>query len=218
MGQEPQVGGRLVGAGGDAGERVEHLGVDLARVGLAGDGVGLVEAHLLGDELLELPHLVVIAVEELQEAGLRAGRAFDAARLERGDAVLDFGQVERQVVRPQARPPADGRRLGRLQVREAERRQVAVLLGKVGERVDHRRQPPGDHLQRFADQDQVGVVGDVAARGAEMDDRPGRGALVAVGVDVGHHVVPQLALVAVRRRRSRSSSTCRPQLGDLLPA
>ena len=139
----------------------------------------------------------MIAVEQLQEAGLRAGRAFHAAGLERRDAVLDFRQIERQIVGPQARPPADGRRLRRLQVREAERRQVAILFGEVGQRDDHRRQPPGDHLQRLAHQNQVGVVGDVAACGAQVNDRPGRGALVAVGVDVGHHVVPQLALVLV---------------------
>ena len=62
--------------------------------------------------------------------------------LQRRDAVLDFGQIEHQVVGPQARPPADGRRLGRLQVREAERRQVAVLLGEVGQRVDHAASRP----------------------------------------------------------------------------
>ena len=48
----------------------------------------------------------------------------------------------------------------------------------------------------FAHQDQVGVVGDVAARGAQVNDRPGSGAQVAVGVHVGHHVVPQLLLVS----------------------
>ena len=73
----------------------------------------------------------MIAVEEFQEAGLRAGRALHAAGLERGEPVLDLRQIEHQVVGPQARPPADGRRLGRLQVREAERRQVAVLLRRT---------------------------------------------------------------------------------------
>ena len=67
MGQNAQVGGRLVAAGRDAGKRIEHLGIDFARIGLAGDGVGRVEAHLLGDELFELPHFVVVAVEQLQK-------------------------------------------------------------------------------------------------------------------------------------------------------
>ena len=67
--------------------------------------------------------------------------------------------------------------------------------GESGQGIDHARRAAGDHLQALAQQQQVGVVGHVAARGAQVDDRPGLGALVAVGVDVGHHVVPQLSLV-----------------------
>ena len=195
---------------------VEDLRVDLARIGLAGDGVAGVEAHLLGDELVEPSDLGVIAVKEFEEAGLRAGRAFDAAGLERGDAVLELVQIQHQVVGPQAGPLADGRRLGRLQVREAEAGQVAVLLRRTWPARRSRR-PAGraTQLQRLAHQDQVGVVGDVAARRAEVDDRPGRGADVAVGVDVGHHVVPQLPLVASAAAKSMSS-TCRRELVDLL--
>ena len=141
MGEDPQVGGRFVAAGGDAGQRVEHLGVDFARIGLAGDGVRGVEAHLLGDELFELAHLGVIAVEQLQKLACVPVVPLTLRALQRCDAVLDFGQIEHQVVGPQACPVADGRRLGRLQVREAERRQVAILLGEVGQRDDHRRQP-----------------------------------------------------------------------------
>ena len=47
----------------------------------------------------------------------------------------------------------------------------------------------------LAEQDQVGIVGDETARGPQVDDRPRRRALIAVGVDVGHHVVPELFLV-----------------------
>ena len=91
------------------------------------------------------------------------------------------------------------------------------LLGEIGQRDDHRRQPLGDHLQRFANQDQVGVIGDVATCRPEVDDRPRRGALVAVGVHVGHHVVPQLALVLLGGVEI-DVVRVRPQLGDLLAA
>ena len=55
-------------------------------------------------------------------------------------------------------------------------------------------------------QDQVGVVGDVAGRGPEVDDVAGRRGGVAEGVDVGHHVVAELALVA-RRPVAKSMSS-----------
>ena len=215
MGQEPQVGGRFVGAGRDPGERVEHLGVDLARVRLAGYGVGLVEAHLAGHELFELAHLLVVAVEQLQKAGLGAGGALGAAGPQRGDAVLHFGEVQCQVVCPQAGPAADRGGLGRLQVREPQRGQVAILPGKVAQRPDHRRQPPRDQRERLAQQDEVGVVGHKAARGPQVDDRPGRGALVAVGIDVRHHVVPQLVLV-LGGRGEVDVVDVGPQRGELL--
>ena len=64
---------------------------------------------------------------------------FTPRALQRREAMLDLGQIEHQVVGPQAGPLADGRRLGRLQVREAQARQVAILLGEIGQRD---RSPP----------------------------------------------------------------------------
>ena len=61
--------------------------------------------------------------------------------------MLHLGQIEREVIGPQTRPPANRRRLRWLQVRKRERRQVTMLPGKVGERIDYRRQPLGDELQ-----------------------------------------------------------------------
>ena len=157
----------------------------------------------------------MIAVEELQKAGLRAGRALHAAGLQRRDAMLDLCQIEHQVVRPQAGPPADGRRLRRLQVREAEVGRSRCCLANSASATITAANRRGDHLQPFAHQDQIGVVGDVAARRAQMDDRPGRWAHVAVGMDVGHHVVPQLPFVLLGRVEIDVVDVC-PQLGDLL--
>ena len=197
MGQQPQIGRHLVALWADAGEIAEDVGVDLPRIRLPADGVRGVEADLAADQFFQLAHLGVVAVEEFQEARLRAGGAFVAQGLEAGDAMLDFGQVHREIVRPETRPLADGRRLGRLKMGEPEAGQIAVLGGERGQGVDHGRHSPGDHLQALAQQQQVGVVGHVAACGAQVDDGPGVGAKVAVGVDVGHHVVPQLPLVTV---------------------
>ena len=131
MGQEPQVGGHLVRALGHAGKRAQDLGIDLPRIGLPADGVGGVEADLAADQFLQLADLGVVAVEQFQETGLRAGRALVAECLDGGDAMLDFGQVHRQVVGPEARPLADRRRLGRLEMGEAQAGQVAVLGGET---------------------------------------------------------------------------------------
>ena len=82
VGQQPQVRAEPMRALGDAGERGEHLGIDLARVGLARDRIGLVEAERRGDHAVERLDLGVVAVEQRQEAGLGAGRPLDAQELQ----------------------------------------------------------------------------------------------------------------------------------------
>ena len=142
MGQQPQVGAELVRRLAQAGQRVEHLAIDLARVGLAGDRVDVVEAHLAGDQPVELADLVVVAAEQGEEAGLRAGRALGAAEAQGRQAVLDLVQVEQEIVAPQAGPLADGGQLGRLEVREAQRRPGrASCSANAGQGVDDADQP-----------------------------------------------------------------------------
>ena len=118
--------------------------------------------------------------------------------------MLDLAQVEDQLVAPERGALADRHELRRLEVGVAQAGQRLVRLGEPAQGVDRGGRLVADDLQRRADQDQVGVVGDVAARRAQVDDRPGRGRRVAVGVDVRHHVVAESPLVAARRRRSRS--------------
>ena len=79
-------------------EHVENLRVDLARVRLAGDGVAGVEAHLLGDEPFEPADLVVVAVEQLQEAACVPVVPFTPRALSVVEAMLDLRQVEHEVV------------------------------------------------------------------------------------------------------------------------
>jgi hypothetical protein len=108
----------------------------------------------------------VVAVEQGHEAGLGSRRALHAAGLELFQAMFRLVQVQRQVVGPQASSFADRGGLGGLQMGEPQASQVAVLDGKLRQRVDHARQPAANQLQRLAKQDQVGVVGDVATGGA----------------------------------------------------
>ena len=43
-------------------------------------------------------------------------------------------------------------------------------------------------------QDHIGIVADIAARGAEVDDARRFRALLSVGVNMAHHIVPYLSL------------------------
>ena len=63
----------------------------------------------------------MIAAEQGQEAGLRAGGALDAAEAQRRQAVFDLVQVQHEIVAPQAGALAHGGELRRLKMGEAER-------------------------------------------------------------------------------------------------
>jgi hypothetical protein len=133
----------------DAGQRIQHLCVDFSRVRLPCNRVRGIESHFLGDQRFQLSDFRMVAVEQFQEARLRAGCSLHAACLESFNAMLDFRQIQHQVIGPQAGPSPHGCRLRRLQVGETERRQIAISLGKVGERADHASQPIRHHLERF---------------------------------------------------------------------
>ena len=72
-----------------------------------------------------------------------------------------------------------------------------LRLREAREALDRNQQSLLEERQPLAEDHQVGVVGHVARRGAEVDPAARRGALLAEGVDVGHHVVPDLALARV---------------------
>lgn len=52
--EQADVGRDLVRGRAERGERAEDVDVDLARVGLSGDGVRVLETRELGDEVVEL--------------------------------------------------------------------------------------------------------------------------------------------------------------------
>ena len=134
-------------------EGPEDLRIDLPRIGLPGHGVGGGKADFLGDEPLQFDDLLVVAVEQPQEAGLRAGRPLGTAGPQPFEPMLDFGQVERQVVGPEARPLADRRRLRRLQVGEAQSRRGPLGFGETGQPVDDQDNLIADQCEGLAEQD-----------------------------------------------------------------
>ena len=58
----------------------KDVAVDLARIGLAGDGVALGKTKGVAHYLVKLFDFVVVAVEEGEEAALGAGGALDARK------------------------------------------------------------------------------------------------------------------------------------------
>ena len=85
--------------------------------------------------------------------------------------MLHFLEVQQQILQPQARPLADRRRLRRLEVGEAERRQVAVAAREVGQRRNGRDQSLAHQLECIPLLDQLGVVGDERAGRAQVNER-----------------------------------------------
>src|SRR5436190_21442987 len=98
---------------------------------------------------------------------------------------------------------------------ETQRWQIAVFLGELAQRGNHRRLSYGDRLQRFADQDEVGVIGDVAACRPQMNDWPRRGTLVAVCMNMRHYIVPKFSFVLLGGVEVDVVGVC-PQFSDLL--
>jgi hypothetical protein len=193
--QQPQIGGELRRRRGDARQHREHLRVELACVGLPRDGEHAIEAKLLRDATVELAHLGVVAAEQLEEARLRPGRPFHAPELERLETVQQLRGVEQQVLHPQRHALADRGELRRLEVGVRETGQGAVAPRGFAEGHEHRGDTAEQDLQRFAHQQQVGVVRDIRARGAEMQVRARGGRLIGEMMDVRHHIVPQPLLV-----------------------
>jgi len=83
-------------------------------------------------------------------------------------------------------------------MRVGEARDIAIAPRGLGERDQHGRHPAQQQLQPLAHQDKVGVVGDVGARRAEVDEGACRRRLLTQMVDVCHHVVAD-ALLVLRR-------------------
>jgi len=96
-------------------------------------------------QLVEPPHLVVVAAEQRQEAGLRAGRPLDAAEAQVLGALLQLVQVQDEIVTT-GRRACRRRQLGRLEVREAERLQVAHSR-EARQRVDDADEPVAQQAQ-----------------------------------------------------------------------
>lgn len=205
--QQTNVAAEFVRALGDAGKRREYLAVLLSRVGLAGDREGQLESELLGDRTIEGFDFTVVAAEERQVAGLGACRALGATTAQVVATVCHLAQILEELLQPQAGPLADGGELGGLEVRVSQARRVAVAGGEGRQIAHHRCQPAGEQIERFSDDQGVGVVDHEHAGRAQVQDAASalRIRLAAAGdvvgqlgevAKMGDHVVAGRALDA----------------------
>ena len=104
-------------------------------------------------------------------------------------------EIDEEVRGPEGRALAHGRRLGRLEVRVGERREVPVREGEIAQLAEDRDEPALGEREAVAHLDQVGVVGDVGGGRAPVDDaaRGRRGG--SEDADVRHDVVARLRLL-----------------------
>ena len=191
MGQQADVCGELVGRYAHLGQEGENPAVPFAAVSLAGYRLGGRKAHLPDDQVVQLPNQRIVPLKQLQEAGLGAGGALAAKGQVGSHQLLALPDVADQVVHPQAGALAQGGGLGGLKVGVGEDRQGLVLFRKGTKGAQDGDQPGVDQGQGVPDDQAVGIVPDIAAGGAQVDDGRGLRALVREGVDVGHHVVAE---------------------------
>ena len=187
--QQADVRRHLHGGLADACHGGQHIVVHLAAVGLAADRHDLGKVHLGADVGLDGLDLGGVAVEQLHKAGLGAGGALNAAQCQLGDLVVKLLQIHVQLVHPERGALADGGQLRGLAVGVGQAGHGLVLVGELGQICQHADDLLAHELQALAHDDDVGVVTDIAAGRAQMDDALCLGALQAVGVDVAHHVM-----------------------------
>ena len=197
--QQADVVGHAIGALGDTAETVEDPAVHFPGIGLAAHGEALRKAEPGGNAAVHLVDLLLVALKQVHKAGLGAGGAPAAQEFQSRQHLIQLLHVTEEVLHPQRGPLAHRHRLGRLIVGIAQRGGGGVPPGKIRQIHQHRQQLCPQIPQAVPVQDQVGVVGDIAAGGAQMDDARRRGGGLAVGVDVSHDIVAHLSLPGRRR-------------------
>lgn len=181
-------------------ERAKGVGdvnIDLSRICLAGDNEGRVETGLLSNKLVQLFHLVVVTVEDLEERGLSTSGTLDTTEAQVITRPLQVAQIHQQVLNPQRCTLANRHELCGLSVGETQAGQVFVFLGESGQLVNHNGELGNEDVETITKEDKVGVIGTVARSSTPVNDTGGGGGDLTVGVDVGHDIVsPALLLLS----------------------
>ena len=190
--QKPQIGGKFTGRLGNPGQGGQNGGIHLAGVGLTTYGYSGCKAHLLRNFAVQLQHFLMVALKEFQKAGLGTGGPLYATERKPVDPVLHLIQIHQQLIHPEGGPFSHGDKLCRLKVSKTKGRKGFILVGKIGQNRQHTYQLIPDESKALPHKDEVGIVADITTGGAQVDNGHSLGALLSVGVNVGHHVVAEL--------------------------
>ena len=187
--QKPNVVCHAVAALGDGRQAVQDAAVKLPGIGLAADVEALTKAKVRADAAVHLVNFRRIPVKQLQKARFRAGGSPAAQKFHGFHHKIQLHQVADKVLHPQCRPLANRDQLGGLIMGVAESGGRLVRFRETGKVGDDLQQLSPEVFQAVPVENDVGVIGDIAAGGAQMDDTGGGGRGLAVGIHVSHHVV-----------------------------
>ena len=196
--ENPQVVCEFIGALRKSGKYGKEVSVRFAGIGLAGNRHTAREAHFLCNQCLQLFHLFLVALKEFHKAGLRAGRTLGAEQQQFGKPVFQFLDIRNQFIDPQRGTFADSGQLCRLQMRIGQTRQVAVLFCKIRKVFHNLRGFFQDNAGSLPQDDHIRIIADIAGGCTQMDNCLRFRALLAVRINMRHHVVAHFALAGFR--------------------
>ncbi len=102
---------------------------------------------------------------------------------------IQFFQVSEEILHPERGAFSDGHKLGGLIMGIPQRGRAGVFLREPGKIPQKTQKPLPEVTQALTVNNQVRVIGNVAACRAQMDDPGGGGGGFSVGVDMSHHIV-----------------------------
>ena len=176
----------------NAGQGGQNRCVQLAGIGLTRYRKAGIVAHLFRNAVIQLFAFFVIAVKQLQKARLGTGGTLAAQQPRAGQTVFHLVQIHQKLLCPQGGTLAHGGGLRRLEVGERQGGQILVFLDEMPQQRQHIHQLFAHQTQRIVHDHQIGVVADIAAGRAQMDDALGFRALHPVSVHMRHHIVAHL--------------------------
>ena len=98
--QQADIVGHAVSALGDAAEAAEDAAVHLAGIGLSAHREAVGKSELRRDTAVHLVDLLRVAVEKLHKAGLGAGSAPTAQKVQRGQNVIQLLYIRQKILHP----------------------------------------------------------------------------------------------------------------------
>ena len=164
--QKPNVVCHAVAALGNGRKAIQDAAVQLPGIGLAADIEALTKAKVGADAAVHLVDFFRIPIKQLEEAGFGTGGSPAAQEFHGFHDKIQLYQIADEVLHPQRCPLAHRDQLGGLIMGVAQRGRGLVRFRKTGKIGDDLQQLSPEVLQAVPVENDVGVVGDIAAGSA----------------------------------------------------